>query len=400
MNDTRAQRAAEMPRREFIRKSLILSVPPVLGFAGIGKVLAATGATTAATYTPPTRARGSSFINVANYGAVGDGATDCTTAFQNAINALPSGGGTVYVPPGDYVIDPTRNVRLRSKMHLKIHSDARLRAKRNSADRAYVLMVYKVSDVEISGGQIIGDRYNHLGTTGEWGHGIMVRGSSRVTVRDIRLSDCWGDGMSIGGAMVEGAPTIPCNDVVVCNVVSTNNRRQGLTIGCSRGVKVYDSEFSNSNGIAPQAGIDIEPDKNDLLTTDSVHIENCLIRNNKGNGIVAYKRVTNVTVKKCTVEYNGGYGLLTVTANKGYIAQNRFQHNYLYGVQFSSTTKSYQASGNVFRNNHTRMHGVNTKLNPLVSMVGFVGGNTGNGAHIAKTSECSDIRVTTNQYAK
>ena len=155
MNNTRADSAAETPRREFLRKSLILSIPPVLGFAGIGKVLAATGATTAATYTPPVRARGSAMISVKDYGAKGDGANDDTTAFQAAVNALPSTGGTVYVPPGDYVIDPTRNVRLRSKMHLQIHSDARLRAKRNSADRAYVLMVYKVSDVEISGGKIL-----------------------------------------------------------------------------------------------------------------------------------------------------------------------------------------------------------------------------------------------------
>lgn len=399
MNDNRAISAAEMPRREFIRKSLLLSIPPVLGFAGIGKVLAA-GASTAATYTPPKRARGTANRNVKDFGARGDGATDDTTAFQAAIDSLPSSGGTVYVPPGDYVLDPTRNVRLRSKMHLWIHSDARLRAKRNDADRAYVLMVYKVSDVEISGGQIIGDRYNHLGTTGEWGHGIMVRGSNRVTIRDIRISDCWGDGLCIGGAMVTAAPSIPTTDAVVCNVVSTNNRRQGLTIGCARNVRVYDSEFSNSNGIAPAAGIDIEPDPDAMSTTDSVHIENCLIRKNAGNGIVAYKRVANVTVRKCTVEYNGGYGLLTVTANKGYIAQNSFKHNYLYGVQFSATTKSYQVSGNVFRNNHTRLHGVNTTLNPLKSITGFDTSKTGNGAHIAKTAECTDIRVTTNQYAK
>ena len=54
----------------------------------------------------------------------------------------------------------------------------------------------------LSGGRIIGDRDNHLGTTGEWGHGIMIRGSSRVTVRDIHISRCWGDGVSIGGAIL------------------------------------------------------------------------------------------------------------------------------------------------------------------------------------------------------
>ncbi|HZX76852.1 right-handed parallel beta-helix repeat-containing protein [Lysobacter sp.] len=399
MNQIRANDAAAKPRRRFIQKSLILATPAVIGFGGIGKVLAA-GATTAATYTPVARARGSAVVSVRDHGALGNGSNDDTAAFQAAINALPSTGGTVIVPAGDYVLDPTVNVRLRSLMHLQLADGARLRAKPNSADRAYVLMVYKVSDVEISGGEIIGDRHAHLGTTGEWGHGIMVRGSNRVTIRDIRISDCWGDGMCIGGAMVTGAPSIPTKDAVVCNVVSTNNRRQGLTIGCARNVKVYDSEFSNSNGIAPAAGIDIEPDPDAMSTTDTVHIENCLIRNNAGNGIVAYKRVANVTVKKCTVEYNGGYGLLTVTANKGYIAQNSFKHNYLYGVQFSASTQSYQVSGNVFRNNHTRLHGVNTVLNPLVSITGIDTSKTGNGAHISKTAECVDIRVTTNQYAK
>ncbi|GAA5075192.1 right-handed parallel beta-helix repeat-containing protein [Lysobacter panacisoli] len=401
MNDTRATASATAPeRREFIRKSLLLSIPPVLGFAGIGKVFAATGATTASTYTPAARARGTASVSVRSYGALGNGSNDDTAAFQAAIDALPSSGGTVTVPAGDYVLDPTVNVRLRSKMHLQLASGARLRAKRNNAERAYVLMVYKVSDVEISGGQIIGDRDTHLGTTGEWGHGIMIRGSSRVTVRDIHLSNCWGDGLSIGGAMVTGAPTIPCNDVIITNIVSTNNRRQGLTIGCATNVKVYDSEFSDTNGIAPQCGIDIEPDSGDSRTTETVHIENCLIRNNKGNGILAYKRVKGVTVKGCTIEYNGGYGILTVTPTGGYIAQNRFQHNYLYGVMFSAATKSYQASGNVFRNNHTRMHGVNTAQNPLVTMTGLVGGNNGNGAHIQKTADSTDIRVTSNQYAK
>lgn len=401
MNEHLATANATAPeRREFLRKSLLLSLPPLLGFAGIGKALAAVGATTSATYTPPTRTRGSTTLNVRNYGAAGNGSNDDTSAFQAAIDALPSAGGTVYVPAGDYVLDPTVNVRLRSKMHLQLADGARLRAKRNSAERAYVLMVYKVSDVEISGGQIIGDRDTHLGTAGEWGHGIMIRGSSRVTIRDIHVSNCWGDGVSIGGAMVTGAPTIPCVDVVIANIVSTNNRRQGLTIGCATNVKVYDSEFSNTNGIAPQCGIDIEPDSNDSRTTETVHIENCLIRNNKGNGILAYKRVKGVTVRSCTIEYNGGYGILTVTPNGGYIAQNRFQHNYLYGVMFSAATTSYQASGNVFKNNHTRMHGVNTATTPYVTMTGLVAGNTGNGAHIQKTSDSTDIRVTSNQYAK
>jgi len=42
------------------------------------------------------------WIDVRAYGAVGDDATDNATAFTNALAALPSGGGTIFIPPGIY----------------------------------------------------------------------------------------------------------------------------------------------------------------------------------------------------------------------------------------------------------------------------------------------------------
>ena len=43
-------------------------------------------------------------VNVLDHGAVGDGATDDTTAFDAAYDALPVTGGEIYVPGGTYLI--------------------------------------------------------------------------------------------------------------------------------------------------------------------------------------------------------------------------------------------------------------------------------------------------------
>ncbi len=50
------------------------------------------------------------WYDVKAFGATGNGSTDDTTAIQNAINAEASTGGTVYFPPGTYLITSTLNV--------------------------------------------------------------------------------------------------------------------------------------------------------------------------------------------------------------------------------------------------------------------------------------------------
>lgn len=386
----RAAHAQGIARRDFLKKSSMVAVTVALGTTALPALAA---------YIAPTRTRGATVLDVRNFGAIGDGVHNDTAAIQAAINALPSDGGTVFVPGGTYMIDAVRNLRLRSQMHLQLAPDAKLAALPNSVDRSYVLNVYKVSDVEISGGQIVGERDQHMGTTGEWGHAIMIRGSKRVTVRDIHLSRCWGDGLSIGGAAATTG-TIPSEDVAVTNIVSTGNRRQALTIGRSRGVKIYDSELSYTSGIKPGCGIDIEPDPDSTSSTSGVRIENCWIHHNAGNGIQVYKTVLNVVIKACTIEYNQGYGALLLNANSGYVVSNKFMHNRLYGVSARTATHGYQISGNTFRNNKTMYFGVKESTGALTKIVGTGSSGTMKSSwQLEVTSDCYSMNVGTNYYA-
>lgn len=300
------------------------------------------------TLSVPERKRGNARLSVVEWGARGDGVQDDTGAFQRAIDALPAEGGTVLVPAGRYLIDPLAKLRLRSAMHLQLSPQTELIAKSNAAERAYVLLVQDVSDVEISGGKITGDRKRHLGTKGEWGHGIAVRGVSRVTIRDILIRECWGDGISIGAnPALRGKPAPVSEDVVVARVVCTGNRRQGLTVGGARRVVVQDSEFSDTAGTAPAAGIDLEPDS--VGGAQNIRIERCLLRNNRGPGIQVYKRVSDVRIENCTIRDNGNSGVLTVGASGIVIAGNRIGGNARRGIDLGENTRDALVKANVFR---------------------------------------------------
>src|SRR3954468_9511097 len=200
-----------MPRRQFLRNSMLLAVPMMAAgsaFAGVR----ISGALTATAYVPPVRTRGATIINVRDKGALGNGIHDDTAAFQAAINALPSTGGTVYVPAGTYLIDPVKRVSLRSYMLLNMDPQAILKAKTNSATRAYILYAYQKTQVEIAGGQLVGDRDTHTyvtGSTSEWNHGIQIIGCTHVTIRDLWVGKCAGDGICTGGNT---------SDLVIANV--------------------------------------------------------------------------------------------------------------------------------------------------------------------------------------
>jgi len=235
---------------------------------------------------------------VADYGVKGDGLTDDTAALQAALDA-----GVRLIPDGKYLIDATKSLFVRSGT-LEMGANAVLVAKPNSAPRYYVLRAVG-DDITVKGGQIVGERWAHTytsGSTHEWGCGLQVSGN-RITVDGARVSDCTGDGIGVNGA-----------GHVIRNVVSTKNRRQGLSLYNCPDLKIYDSEFSNTGNagqpdpaglIGPFAGIDAEPDKASAVNVYCERVK-CVgnragflawLRSEVGGSIVA-------TLKDCVLEGN------------------------------------------------------------------------------------------------
>jgi hypothetical protein len=350
-------------------------------------------------FVPPVRARGPASVDVKSFGAAGDGTKDDTIAIQAAINSLPTTGGTVTIPAGTYLVDAVKSIKLKNYMLLSMDPNAVLKEKANSVDNSRVFNLDLVHDVEIAGGKIIGDRDIHTGTTGESGHGISMHGAVRVTIRNIVVSKCWGDGFYIGA--YQQAPVVYGDDIVLYQVVATQNRRQGLSITNATNVKIYESEFSYTQGTPPQFGIDIEP--NQINTRDNqtryardIEIVGCKIHHNKGGAIQFYRYVYSVLVKGNELSYNS-HGIFSVQSYDTTVVGNLIAHNEQKGISFQTESNNMSVDQNTFRNNWTAQFGQTNDTNALTAVTGT---STVTNPHIGIMTGSGLINVLTNEYAK
>lgn len=223
-------------------------------------------------------------INVVDFGAKGDGNTDDTAAIQNAIDYGQSmGGGMIWVPKGIYLIDAEVSVKPHSNTTMKLDDNATLKAKPTNNGNYAILRLENVDNMKVMGGNIVGERHEHLGTSGEWGMGISILGSRNIIVTDVSVSDCWGDGIYIDGSELVSYS----QNVEVRGFKLNGNRRQGISVISVRGLIIKDGMISDTNGTRPQSGLDLEPDRTENYLQNII-IENLLTINNAGYGIESW----------------------------------------------------------------------------------------------------------------
>lgn len=288
-------------------------------------------------------------INVRDLGAKGDGTFNDTAVIQAAMDQVAESGGTVFIPDGIYMIDAVIGLSLSSNMTLRMSNGAVLKAFPNNETNFSVLRLKNVSKVNIIGGTIEGERAQHQGTVGEWGHNLALYHASKVHIDNLTVKEAWGDGLYIADNS---------KNITVCSLVANHNRRQGMSIISANNVLVKHSLFKNTQGTLPEAGIDIEPDAN--LVATNINIESSEFINNTGAGIMVGgkstdgSKVENVTAKNNTVINNGRNGYAGIYLSHlvyGKILQNKIQSNTHLGINITEKSRRVTVHDNQIINN-------------------------------------------------
>ena len=109
---------------------------------------------------------------------------------------------------------------------------------------------------------------------GEWRYALCVSNCRNVRVEGLRFEEAGGDGIMVSGA----------KDIVIRNIVSARNHRQGISVCDAENLLIEDSALIDTSGTAPSAGIDFEPDKGS-------------------------ERLKNIVMRRCRLDGNAGAGV-------------------------------------------------------------------------------------------
>lgn len=210
----------------------------------------------------------------------------------------------------------------------------------------YIINVLNRSNVEVHFANLTGERYSHIGGTGndQWGMGIAIIGSYGVTLNKVKIKNCFGDGIYVVGQIGGYTDSVSSKKIVINKCISDNNRRQGLTIESVEDLIVNGGIFSNTNGSQPQSGIDIEPlapDGTHLTQVKDVVFNDIVTYNNKGDfGFIVsiwrsfrwdantpVQKSISITVNNHISDKDFICAYLSVDDNDGYLLQGNITFN-------------------------------------------------------------------------
>ncbi|MDN3667147.1 right-handed parallel beta-helix repeat-containing protein [Algibacter miyuki] len=228
-------------------------------------------------------------------------------------------------------------ILLPSNFELSMTDNTYLRVQPNNAHAYSLIMVFKGENIKVTGGNLIGDRYEHDYTpvvdlygkeydTHEWGHVTHVSGGVNVTLEGINILDGSGDGFVVHGSSIRATDGTPGNAVISKNVTLRNctidgARRNGLSILDGDGILVENCNiFNTAEGDSPSG---VKYSSAGAWPMQGISFEAWRVREADGT-LKEYEKIENVVLRGNTFKNNRAGDVVLFTGSFITIEDNYF----------------------------------------------------------------------------
>lgn len=212
---------------------------------------------------------------------------DWTPAIVQAIADLPSTGGTIVFPAGEQMYQSAM-IQVSNKSHFIIDGNGSTLKYVNGAAVANGYgSFYFHNDTQYVFKNLTIDGNRNLRTPAEvYAHSVIVDGGSDYTLENIHVIGAVVDGFYIASPSPTVAASYPTHGTLL-NCSSDDAYRQGLSVINAFGLDIIGGYYSNTNGTAPEAGIDIESNPgSNFFSSRNIRIEGVTFEDNNGQGLL------------------------------------------------------------------------------------------------------------------
>lgn len=251
-------------------------------------------------------------LSAADFGAIGDGSTDDTAALQAALDALKRQGGVLALTPGA-VYRISRGLLLEDAAGFRIEGrDARLVMADGApvAVHYWLLQLGRCRRFTIADLRLDGNRQTRAIGPEPWANNLQLHDCSDFVLQSVECSNAVVDGFILYHGRRD-APATFCRRGLMLGCRAVNAARQGLTILNGHDIRVVACDFIGSNGVPPEAGIDIESHIDSAAPSNArVLIQGCHFEDNRGGILLtALGGAHGFSVVDCSFASCGPYGV-------------------------------------------------------------------------------------------